>query len=100
MAEQAVVVPTAHNPINFSLTLSRVTFIPLARRLPHTMVHSKVETLIVSRLLMTLFGSCIRPVGGVEMYVFAAQTRTKADINYPSGEKLDHNLLLLFSCKF
>ena len=23
------------------------------------------------------------------MYVFAALTRTKADINYPSGEKLD-----------
>ena len=33
------------------------------------------------------------------MYVFAALARTTGDINYPSGEKLDHNLLLLFPYK-
>ena len=37
--------------------------------------------------------------GGVEMYVIAALARTKGDINYRSGEKLDHNLLLLFPYK-
>ena len=36
---------------------------------------------------------------GVEIDVFAAQARTRGDINYPSDEKLEGHLSVLFPYK-